>query len=263
MIPRFTANGDMDPKIEALRKAGAVIIEDMASGSRIDAFNADLQPKYERLGAEFQNDFNGYLTRRVGGVAEHSGEFQHLFAEPQILALAEAILGPHCEVLQVGSTTAIEILPGEKAQVLHADDSIYPTQYFPFEMQISALWALDDFTEENGATRVIPGSHRQGSHPGDASRDSLPAAMSKGSVVLYLGSTLHGGGANASDKPRRALVNTYTLGWLRQEENQYLTLPPEVVAALPESVRRLLGFQAHGPHLGVWPEDPDGLWFDS
>ena len=116
MIPRFTANGDMAPKIEALRDAGAVIIEDMASGTRIDAFNADLQPQYERLGAEFQNDFNGYLTRRVGGVAEHSGEFQHLFAEPQILALAEAILGPHCEVLQVGSTTAIEILPGEKAR---------------------------------------------------------------------------------------------------------------------------------------------------
>ncbi len=263
MIPRFTAGHNHDVLADALLKSGALIIEGLAAAARIEAFNADLQPQYERLGAEFQNDFNGYLTRRVGGVAEHSSEFQHLFAHPEVLALAEAVLGPHCEVIQVGSTTAIEILPGEQAQVLHADDSIYPTDYFPFEMQVSALWALDDFTEENGATRVIPGSHRNGSHPGEASRNSLAAEMPSGSVVLYLGSTLHGGGANESDRPRRALVNTYTLGWLRQEENQYLTLPAEAVAAQPEAVQRLLGFQAHGPHLGVWPGDPDGLWFDS
>lgn len=263
MIPRFAPDSDTTAWAEALLGSGAVIIEALASTSSINAFNADLQPEYERVGAKFQNDFNGYLTRRVGGVAEHSESFQTLFAHPDVLSMAEAVLGPHCEVIQVGSTTAIEILPGENAQVLHADDSIYPTQYFPFEMQVSALWALDDFTEENGATRVIPGSHRKGSHPGDADRDSVPAEMLKGSVVLYLGSTLHGGGANRSDKPRRALVNTYTLGWLRQEENQYLTLPADAVAAQPDAVRRLLGFQAHGPHLGVWPEDPDGLWFDS
>lgn len=263
MIPRFTADSDTAAWTEALLASGAVIIDELAQAPWIDAFNADLQPEYERVGAKFQNDFNGYRTRRVGGVAEHSVYFQHLFMHPGVLALAEAVLGPHCEAIQVGSTTAIEILPGEDAQVLHADDTIYPTQYFPFEMQISALWALDEFTEENGATRVIPDSHRAGDHPGDATRDSLPAEMPRGSVVLYLGSTLHGGGANRSDRPRRALVNTYTLGWLRQEENQYLTLPAEAVAAQPEAVRRLLGFQAHGPHLGVWPEDPDGRWFDS
>ena len=87
--------------------------------------------------------------------------------------------------------------------------------------------------------------------------------MPKGSVVLYLGSTLHGGGRNLSSVARRAVVNTYCLGWLRQEENQYLTLTREEVSAQPEAVRRMLGFQAHGPYLGVWPEDPDGLWFES
>jgi len=263
MIPRFEAGSDVSAWTEAILASGAIIVEGVAPDACIDAFNADLQPEYERVGAKFQNDFNGYLTRRVGGVAEHSDSFQTLFAHPNVITMAEAVLGPYCEVIQVGSTTAIEILPGENAQVLHADDTIYPTQYFPFEMQISALWALDDFTEENGATRVIPGSHRAGDHPGDATRDSLPAEMPRGSVALYLGSTLHGGGANQTDRPRRALVNTYTLGWLRQEENQYLTLPKDTVAAQPEAVRRLLGFQAHGPHLGVWPEDPDGLWFDS
>ncbi|MEC9121333.1 MAG: phytanoyl-CoA dioxygenase family protein, partial [Pseudomonadota bacterium] len=87
------------------------------------------------------------------------------------------------------------------------------------------------------------------------------AVMPRGSVVIYLGSTIHGGGANDSDKPRKALVNTYCLGWLRQEENQYLSLDKEDVDRLSDPVRRLLGFQAHGPFLGVWPDDPDGLWY--
>jgi ectoine hydroxylase-related dioxygenase (phytanoyl-CoA dioxygenase family) len=125
------------------------------------------------------------------------------------------------------------------------------------------LWALDDFTEENGATRVIPGSHLSGPHPDDAEQTSYPAEMPRGSMVVYLGSTLHGGGANRSDKPRRALVNTYALGWLRQEENQYLTLPSDAVAQQSDDVRRLLGFQVHGANLGVWPQDPDGKWFES
>jgi ectoine hydroxylase-related dioxygenase (phytanoyl-CoA dioxygenase family) len=263
MIPRFKAGQDEHQWANALLEVGAIIIEQAATEATIDAFNRDLQPEYERVGAEFQNDFNGYRTRRVGGIAQHSAEFQTLFTHPYAMALADAVLGSRCEVIRVGSTTAIEILPGEDAQVLHADDTIYPKEYLPFEVQISVLWALDDFTEENGATRVIPGSHLNGPHSNDPKQPSYPAAMPRGSMVVYLGSTLHGGGANHSDKPRKALVNTYTLGWLRQEENQYLTLPSEAVAVQPENVRRLLGFQAHGPNLGVWPEDPDGKWFES
>ena len=263
MIPRFHVGQNESRWSEALLEAGAIIVENVASAASIDAFNKDLQPEYERVGVEFQNDFNGYRTRRVGGIAEHSSEFQTLFAHPHVLALAEAILGSHCEVIRVGSTTAIEILPGEEAQILHADDTIYPKKYLPFEVQISVLWALDDFTEENGATRVIPGSHLNGPHPDDAQQTSYPAEMPRGSMVVYLGSTLHGGGANRSDKPRRALVNTYALGWLRQEENQYLTLPSDAVAQQSDDVRRLLGFQVHGANLGVWPQDPDGKWFES
>ena len=99
------------------------------------------------------------------------------------------------------------------------------------------FWPLDDFTEENGATRVIPGSHLKGPHPDDAEQPSYPAEMPRGSIVVYLGSTLHGGGANRSDKPRRALVNTYALGWLRQEENQYLTLPSDAVDKQSDDVK--------------------------
>ena len=100
--------------------------------------------------------------------------------------------------------------------------------------------------------------------PEDAREEHVvQAVMPKGSVVIYLGSTIHGGGANRSDAPRKAVVNTYCLGWLRQEENQYLTLTKEEVAAQSDEMRRMLGYQAHGPYLGVWPEDPDGLWFET
>ena len=172
--------------------------------------------------------------------------------------LADEVLGPNCNNFQVGSTTAIEILPGEAAQVLHRDDECYPIPAKDIEFQISALWALDDFTENNGATRVCPKT----SNDEEPSRIEQ-AVMPAGSALVYLGSTLHGGGANHSEHPRRAIVNTYSLGWLRQEENQYLTLSRDVVDAQPEHIQRLLGFQAHGKNLGVWPGDPDGFWFDS
>jgi ectoine hydroxylase-related dioxygenase (phytanoyl-CoA dioxygenase family) len=130
-----------------------------------------------------------------------------------------------------------------------------------FEAQISVLWALDDFTEKNGATRVILKSDKPEHECEYETAPIYKAVMPRGSVVIYLGSTIHGGGANDSDKPRKALVNTYCLGWLRQEENQYLSLDKEDVDQLSDPVRRLLGFQAHGPFLGVWPDDPDGLWY--
>ncbi|WP_268890610.1 phytanoyl-CoA dioxygenase family protein [Curvivirga aplysinae] len=89
------------------------------------------------------------------------------------------------------------------------------------------------------------------------------AVMPKGSVVVYLGSTIHGGGANKSTSSRSGLINTYSLGWLRQEENQYLTIPREIADSYPEHIRRLIGYQVHGDHLGVYPGDPDGKWFDA
>ena len=93
--------------------------------------------------------------------------------------------------------------------------------------------------------------------------DIVQAVMTKGSVLYYLGSTIHGGGANRSQLPRSGLVTTYSLGWLRQEENQYLSVPREVADSYPEHVRRLMGYQAHGKYLGVYPNDPDGRWFDA
>ena len=263
MLPHFSRDDDIEIVAAALQSRGAVVIHELLSDNIVSGLSADLRPEFDREGHLYQNAFNGTQTLRVGGVTKYSSHFPTLLLHPSVLAIADVILKPHCEVYQVGSTTAIEILPGEAAQVLHADDACYPSHLLPFEAQISALWALDDFTIENGATRVVP--REMGiENPEDARENHVEqAVMSKGSVVIYLGSPLHGGGANRSDAPRKAIVNTYCLGWLRQEENQYLTLTKEEVAAQSEEMRRMLGFQAHGAYLGVWPEDPDGLWYET
>jgi ectoine hydroxylase-related dioxygenase (phytanoyl-CoA dioxygenase family) len=262
-IARYQPDDDVELIVTALQDSGSVIIENVLSDEVLSGLSDDLRPEFDREGHLYQNTFNGHHTLRVGGVTKYSAHFPTLHLHPTVLAIADAILKPHCEVYQVGSTTAIEILPGEDAQVLHADDACYPSHLLPFEAQISALWALDDFTVENGATRVVP--REMGvEKPEDAREEHVvQAVMPKGSVVIYLGSTIHGGGANLSDAPRKAVVNTYCLGWLRQEENQYLTLTKEEVAAQSDEMRRMLGFQAHGPYLGVWPEDPDGLWYET
>ena len=262
-LQNFAATDDIQDMVAALQRSGAVVIDSVLPDVVSQGLCADLRPEFDREGHLYQNTFNGHQTLRVGGVTKYSSHFSTLLLHPTVLAIADAILKPHCEVYQVGSTTAIEILPGEEAQVLHADDTCYPSDLLPFEAQISALWALDDFTIENGATRVVP--REMGIESPDDAREEhvVQAVMPKGSVVIYLGSTLHGGGANLSNAPRKAVVNTYCLGWLRQEENQYLTLTREEVAAQSDEMRRMLGFQAHGPYLGVWPEDPDGLWFET
>ena len=257
MIQRFHATDDLADMQSSLMRDGAVIIEKVVDSELITTITTDLRPAFDAEGDQFANDFNGYRTRRLGGVLRYSAATAQLLEHPLVMALADAALGPHCTHYQVGSTTAIEILPGEAAQVLHRDDECYPILMDPIEFQISALWSLDAFTDLNGATEVIPRS----SQPEGAAPEK--AIMPAGSVLVYLGSTRHGGGANHSDAPRAAIVNTYALGWLRQEENQYLTLPRAVVEAQTDSIKRLLGFQAYSRSLGVWPEDPDGFWFES
>jgi ectoine hydroxylase-related dioxygenase (phytanoyl-CoA dioxygenase family) len=177
-----------------------------------------------------------------------------------VLATADAVLLRHCENYRIGSTTAIEIRPGEGDQVLHRDDDMYPLRIPGVEFQISAMWALDDFTEENGATRVVAGSQDLRNIDAIPEADVEQAEMERGSVLFYLGTTVHGGGANRSDRPRSGLINTYALGWLRQEENQYLTVPREIADSYPEHIRRLMGYQSHGV-LGVYPDDPDGNFY--
>jgi hypothetical protein len=263
MVQTLHKDAQSDEVVAALLRDGGVIVAKQASGDVIDRILKDLRAPFDEQGHKFMNDFNGYTTLRLGGILGLSGASADLIAHPRVMAVADAVLTRHCTNYRIGSSTAIEIHPGETAQVLHRDDGFYPIRIPDVEFQISAMWALDDFTAENGATRIVPGSHDLRAVDSVEETDVEQAVMPRGSVLFYLGSTIHGGGANKADAPRSGLITTYSLGWLRQEENQYLTVPREIAESYPDPIRRLMGYQAHGRYLGVYPGDPDGYWFDA
>ena len=266
-IEYFESSADDKDVIAALKRDGACVVLNQAPKEVIDAVNADFREPFDELGRFDESDFNGYTTLRISGILGISHASAELVAHPRVMAAADAVLLPHCSNYQIGSLTGIEIWPGETDQMLHLDDSMYPLRLPDTQLQISAMWALNDFTAENGATRVIPGSHVEpppacdGSDVFDEGRIEQ-AVMPKGSLLLYLGTTVHGGGANTSDAPRAGLINTYALGWLRQEENQYLNVPREIAETHSEIIQRLMGYCVHPSEdgsLGTY-QNPDGSW---
>lgn len=233
--------------VSRLRCDGAVIVRDLVQPELVDRIRAELRPELDASGLRTKSDFNGSLTLRSGRVLAAAPSAAAIVEHDMVVNVADEILLPYCATYQVGSLTAIEILPGEAAQALHRDDSLFPITSAGMELQIGVMWALDDFTEENGATRVVLGSHRflRSWHlPGLGNWEM--AVMPKGSALFYLGSTWHGGGANRSSAPRMGLINVYSLGWLRQESNQYLMTPPDVAAQFSPRLRALLGYTPHG-----------------
>ena len=229
-----------------------------------DTVLRELRPHFDEQGRASESDFNGYRTLRLACVLSHAPSSAALIAHPLVMEVADAVLLNHCLSYQIGSTTAIEIWPGETKQVLHRDDTIYPMRLPGMELQISAMWALEDFTARNGATRVVLGSHTLDLDESEYVREENIAetVMPKGSVLFYMGRTVHGGGANRSDAPRAGLINTYSLGWLQPEVNHCLAYPSDLVKRFPEPIPRLMGYQSHGRHLGLFPGDPDGYWVD-
>ena len=270
-IKSFNSNTPSDVVAATLLQEGGVIVRNLAAGDLIDKINQDLREPLDSKGHEFENDFNGYKTRRLGAILGLSRSSAELLTNSLALEVADAVLKRHCENYQVGSMTAIEIHPGENPQILHRDGDFYPIAIPGVEFQMQAMWALSDFTEENGATRVVTdrdvlkgvkNADTEAFENIDESTVSQ-AVMPKGSVFFWLQSTIHGGGANTASTPRLGLFISYCLGWLRQEDNQYLLMPREVAESFPENVSRLLGYQAHGKYLGIYPGDPDGLWWDA
>ena len=257
------AAADADAVTQVLLADGAVIVENVLGTEVLDQILEDFKDPFDEQGHKFSNDFNGYKTRRLGGVLGLSRASADIIAHSLVLSVADRVLKRHADSYRLGSSTAIEIHPGEGNQELHRDDSIYPIRFPDVEFQFSAMWALTEFSEENGATRVVPGSNDLREIE-DVTEDQVTqAAMPRGSVLFYLGSAIHAGGQNNSTAPRTGLITTYSLGWLRQEENQYLTVPREVAQTYPETVQRLMGYQSDGAYLGVYPGDPDGNWFDA
>ena len=267
----FNVDSDTDDITKALELNGAAVVENQVESELTDTILSELRKHFDKVGKGSNSGFTGYKTRWISRLLAISKSSAKLVDQSRVMEVADSILLKHCDNYRLGSLTAIEILPGEKDQVLHTDDGIYPIRIPGMQFQISAMWALNDFTEENGATRVVLGSHRNYSanvYQSDENIDyftpdakeyknnTVQAIMPKGSVLFYMGSTLHGGGANKSDRPRAGIINTYSLGWLRQEENQYLNVPKKTAEQYSETVQKLMGYQMHRT-LGTYEEAED------
>lgn len=261
-IESFERDAPNEEVVAALQRDGATIVRDQVSADVAAAVLDELRADFDAEGAGTQSDFNGYKSLRLSLIPVRSLTSIDLIAHARVLEVADAVLLPHCLNYQIGSMTAIEIHPGETAQDLHTDeDALYPVRIPGLPLLMSAMWALSDFTPENGATCIVPGSNRaREAYPVPSAKDAVQVAMTAGSVLFYLGGTLHGGGANQSDVPRAGLITTYNLGWLQPEVNQVLAIPREIADGLPERMRRLLGYESHGKFLRLYPGDPDGTW---
>jgi phytanoyl-CoA dioxygenase PhyH len=236
--------------VEAIRQDGAVIVDHLASNELLDQISRELAASFAET--EFGTDeFNGVNTRRTGALIARSEAARQLIQHPLVLG-ATADLLSHSTNFQLHITQAIAIGPHSPAQPIHRDQ--WAWDFFPFpegyEVECSAIWALTDFTEANGATRVVPGSHRAGDGKTYGEDDSVPAEMERGSVIIYTGSEYHGGGANTTDETRIGVQCSYALGWLRQEENQYLSVPLDVAKTLPVDLLRLMGYEKGSFTLG-------------
>jgi ectoine hydroxylase-related dioxygenase (phytanoyl-CoA dioxygenase family) len=266
-------NAALESDLSAIRRDGYTIIEGALSEADLHRLRDEVEP-HLASDPSGRNNFEGYRTQRVYSLAGKGAAFADLVEHPRVLAICDALLLPN---YLLTASQAICIHPGETAQPFHTDDSFYTIPRPRRAISVSTIWAVDAFTSDNGSTQIVPGSHRWGdeqlgallgaddfvSAPGDR-REPLPAVaaperwgahlrdvcMPAGSVVVFLGTLVHRGGGNLSDRPRLAISNQYCEPWARPQENFFLSIPPAVVAGCSERVQQLLGYSVHPPFMG-------------
>ncbi len=256
-IPRLPADYNEAELQGALTEAGCCVIEGAVSGDVMDAVAADMAPHLEAT-PRGDTDFAGVGTRRTGLAVSHSATYRdHLARHRAVLAAGEHLLG-HAHAWNLSFAHYFELFPGEPQQYLHRDVWKYGAPPFGVEVDVNVLWAVTDFTEDNGATRLIPGSHLWPDDRRAEPGEDVPAIAPKGSMVLYTGNVFHGGGANVGETVRLALNAQHSVGWLSQTELLLLEYPPAIAAAWDDDLIRFIGYQRSGPALGHWrtTEDP-------
>ncbi len=230
----------------AVERDGYALVEGLLDEAAVAGARADLRRVLDRtpLG---RNEFEGHRTRRIYALFAKTRVMDGPATHPLVLGTLDRLLGPH---YQFSAPVGIDIGPGEVAQPLHRDEQVHPVPAPHPTLVVNTMWALDDFTAENGATLVLPGSHRWGDELPDPLPTPVPATMPAGSVLFYPGNLVHGGGANATDRPRLGVILEYVVAWLRPQENHCLAVPREVAAALPERLQELLGYNIFPPFVG-------------
>ncbi len=244
---------------EILTRDGALVIDDLASPDVIDAIAAEMDPFVETT-PNGSDDFSGRTTKRTGALIARSPASHQLVRHPLILDVARTLMH-QASSIQVHLTQVISIGPDSPGQSIHRDEWAFDFFPFPSDVhpQCNTIWAMTDFTDENGATRVIPGSQDWPVDLEHSVDQTIPVEMTKGSCLLYSGKVYHGGGANRSDAVRTGLNLTYCVAWLRQEENQYLSCPRDVALTLDDDLLKLMGYQIGAYALGYADDVRDPL----
>lgn len=243
IINRLPNTATVEEVSASLKEHGYVVIDELVSTDVMDKVAAEMGSYIETT--PFGEDkFVGFSTQRTGAMILRSETSRNLIMNPLVVGVAAKHLSK-ASTFQLHLTQVITVHPGSPAQVLHQDQLAWDFFQFPndYEVQCNTLWAMTDYTAENGATRIVPDSQFAGSGQKYPPEAGIPAAMKKGSVLLYTGKIYHGAGENKTDKVRQALNITYAVGWVRQEENQYLATPPEVARTLPDDLLKLMGYQ--------------------
>jgi ectoine hydroxylase-related dioxygenase (phytanoyl-CoA dioxygenase family) len=247
--------------MEILSQDGALIISELLSNQEYADLRRELDPEFAQ--ADFcKGLFYGEATKRIHSLARKSSTICSMIMRPKVVEIMQLILGPNCDKIQLNLTQGIQIWPGEKAQVIHRDDSMFPVKHKPFEFMVNAMWAYTEFTKDNGATIVVPGSHRWDVDRMPAEHEIALAEMQPGEVLIYLGSVIHAGGQNRSELPRTGIALSYCLGWLRQSENQYFAAPPEIAKHFSKDLQEMLGYSVQRPNLGMYEGAEPNILFE-
>ncbi len=246
---RFPADAARAEIIAAVRRDGYAIVERAIGDADVARLKEELAPFLSEtdVGTE---DFWGHHTKRFGALIGKSEIARQMLLAPAVLAVADAILLEHCARYWVNYTGVMHLGPGESAQTLHRDTNLWPFNNPAPPLTVATMWAVSEFNKENGGTRLVPGSHLWDDARKPEPDEIISAEMPAGSVLIYTGNVIHGGGANRANAPRYGVALHYVLGWLRQEENQMLTMTREEARQMPEAVQRLMGYSLGASALG-------------
>ena len=263
-LKTFAPDATRDAIAASISQEGYAIVEDLLDTKQLAMVREELQPHLQTRApgseesADGNEEFLGQYTRRLGSLLDRSEAVQGMIAHPLILSVADAVLLPYCVRYQLSYTGVMYLEPGEISQALHRDTGMFPIQNPAPPLILATMWAMSDFTAENGATCLVPGSRHWDDARQPRREEIIAAEMPAGSVVIYTGNTLHGGGANRSAEPRYGLALQYNLAWLRQEENQYMAVPLEKARKLPRKIQELMGYSLATGALGfVDHQDPN------
>ncbi len=250
------AEDELQHHLDEIAERGLTVLRGVLDSDDCDELLEDLA----RVEAELEvrpadNGFEGRSTLRAYNLLRHGPLWERIPVHPRVLPVVEGVLDRGC---LISSLSSVRIQPGETAQPIHADDQLFPLVPPHPPVVCNTMWALTPFTDANGATRVVPGSHTRGKPTFGGDYDTVPAEMDRGDVLVWHGSLWHGGGANTTDADRVGIAVNYCAGWVRQQENQQLGLAPALVATFTPRLRELVGYGVYQGLIGhVEKESPE------